>query len=203
MSANKFDYGLVDSQATSIKPIPLKNFDLDEYQDYVAAHQERNKRFCKSRVGIAVHRRFRVYEVYSYGSQDIDYSLCSQLGALQESMKFKMDIPNFLEPWYGIGTTASAFGIEYIWAKNQAPSFKPKFSSVKESLSFHPIPIEKTRIGKKTMEMTKYFLDSTKGKIPISLCDVQSPCNVAASIVEVSNFYLAVCLTDISRLSQK
>ncbi len=33
-------------------------------------------------------------------------SLEWQLGALKKSMEYKADIPNFLEPWYGIGTIA-------------------------------------------------------------------------------------------------
>jgi len=49
-------------------------------------------------------------------------------------MKYRADIPNFLEPWYGIGTIASAFGLDYIWYEGQAPTTRPPFNSIKEAL---------------------------------------------------------------------
>ena len=62
-------------------------------------------------------------------------SLELQLGALNESMKYKADIPNFLEPWYGIGIITSAFGLDYIWhEEGQAPVTRPPFNSIKEAL---------------------------------------------------------------------
>jgi hypothetical protein len=33
---------------------------------------------------------------------------------IEKSMKYRADIPNFVVSWYGIGTIASAFGIDYI-----------------------------------------------------------------------------------------
>ena len=33
----------------------------------------------------------------------------------------------FLEPWYGIGTVASAFGLDYVWKEGQAPVVRPRF----------------------------------------------------------------------------
>ena len=83
-----------------------------------------------------------------YGCKDMEWSMNAQLGALKASMDYKADVPNFLEPWYGIGTIASAYGGDYVWLKGQAPALEPKFKSLDEALAFSPIPVKNTGIGK-------------------------------------------------------
>jgi hypothetical protein len=140
--------------------------------------------------GVLVYRRMRVAEVFSYGSRDMQKSLHWQLGALKKSMAYQADIANFLEPWYGIGTIASAYGIEYYWIQGQAPIVKPKFQSVIEALQYDSTSVEETEIGSHTLKMIEYFLDKTHGKLPISLTDTQSPLNCAGNIVDISNFMM-------------
>lgn len=192
MAKKSFDITLADSQGTEIIPMDPAKFELDGYHEYEAALLEHNKEFWQSKSGVAVYRRFRVPEVFSYGCRDMKNSLELQLGALNESMKYKSDIANFLEPWYGIGTGASAFGIDYVWHDGQAPAVTAPFTSIQEALSYDYVPIEKTQIGRHTLEMIEYFLDKTKGKVPMSLTDVQSPLNVAASLVNISSLFMEI-----------
>jgi hypothetical protein len=128
----------------------------------------------------------RVAEVFSYGCRDMKNSLALQLGALQKSMDYPADVPNFLEPWYGIGTVASSFGIDYTWHDGQAPAFKPKFKSIEEALDFPAVPVKDTPIGQNTLKMVDYFLEQTQGRVPMSLCDIQSPFDVSAQIVDMT-----------------
>jgi hypothetical protein len=139
-----------------------------------------------------VYRRFRVPSVFSFDSRDMQRSLALQLGALTASMKFAADIPNFLEPWYGIGTVAAAYGASYVWEDGQAPATEPRFTSIKEAIDYAPEPIESTEIGKHTLRMIDYFLEETQGKIPMSFADVQSPLNGASALVDTNNFYLGI-----------
>jgi hypothetical protein len=132
----------------------------------------------------------RVAEVFSYGCADMKQSLEWQLGALQESMQYKADVPNFLEPWYGIGTAPAAYDMDYIWEKGQAPAVKPKFETLAEALEYPVKAIKDTAIGKQTLDMVDYFLNQTKGRLPMSYCDIQSPLNAAGNIVDTSNFLL-------------
>jgi hypothetical protein len=132
----------------------------------------------------------RIAEVFSYGCQDMKASLEWQLGGLKKSMEYKADVPNFLTPWYGIGTVASAFGADYIWKEKQAPAIRPKFSSVKEALNYTPEAVSQTRIGRHTLDMIDYFLDKTGGRVPMSLTDTQSPLNIAGNIVEMTSFFI-------------
>ena len=190
MSVQKFDYKLADSQATVVKPVSPELFDYQAYADYEASLFERCHAFWSADSGVLVYRRMRVAEVFSYGCKDMKKSLQWQLGALQKSMEFKADVPNFLEPWYGHCTVAGAFGCDYIWQDSQAPAVRPKFQSVKEALSYPVVPVSQSSIGKVTLDMIDYFMDKTDGRLPISLCDVQSPLNIACSIVDTSRFFM-------------
>ena len=186
-----FDYTSKDAQATPVEPVEPDCFDLEAYAIYESGMLDKCKAFRDCESGVAVYRRFRVAEVFADGCRDIKRSLDLQLGALQESMKYLADIPNFLEPWYGIGTAASAFGMEYIWKENLAPAMKPGFQSVPEVMQYERIcPIRETEIGKYTLQTIEYFLEKTRGMIPLSLCDIQSPLNAAGYIVDINQFLM-------------
>ncbi len=201
---SEFDYSIADSQGTDVKPIEPEKFDIDAYHNYAASLQQRCSNFWTSKSGIAVYRRFRIPQVFSYGCKDTKLSLALQLGALQESMKYAADIPNFLEPWYGIGTTASAFGVDYEWPEGQAPAVRPPFKSVQEALNFNLKPIEETAIGKNTLSMIEYFIGKTKGRIPISLTDTQSPLNTASLIIDNNSLFMSFfdCPDELKKLLQ-
>jgi hypothetical protein len=132
----------------------------------------------------------RIAEVFSYGCKNMIASLERQLGGLKKSMEFKADVPNFLEPWYGIGTVAGTFGAGYIWKERQAPAIRPKFGSVKEALDYTPAAVSQTHIGRHTLDMIDYFLEKTGGRVPMSLTDTQSPLNIAGNIVEMTGFFI-------------
>ncbi|MFW5944574.1 MAG: uroporphyrinogen decarboxylase family protein, partial [Bacteroidota bacterium] len=122
--------------------------------------------------------------------RDMKQSLEWQLGGLSKSMDYKADIPNFIEPWYGIGTIASAFGIDYQWESGQAPAFRPPFQSVDEALEKELIPVEETAIGQHTLQMIEYFMDRTQGKLPVSPTDTQASLNADSFLVDTNNFFM-------------
>lgn len=185
-----FDVNSRDSQATVVRPIAPEEFDISAYADYEQALLERCRKFWQGDSGVLVYRRMRVAEVFAADSRDMQKSLAWQLGALQESMKFKADVSNFLEPWYGLGTVASAFGFDYLWEPGLAPAVDGKFGSVVELLNADIRTVAETDIGRHTLEMTEYFLDKTKGRVPMSYCDVQSPLNTLSNIIDSNQFYM-------------
>jgi hypothetical protein len=192
MPQKEFDQTIADSQATAVTPVAAADFDLDAYADYEKSLTERCRRFWAAEAGVLVYRRMRVAEVFSYGCRDMKASLAWQLGALQKSMEYAADVPNFLEPWYGIGTVASAFGVDYVWSPGQAPAMKPPFRSVAEALQHAAQPVASTPIGSHTLAMLDYFLEQTRGRLPICLTDTQSPLNVACNVVDMNQFFLEV-----------
>lgn len=190
MSINKFDNTRRDAQATEVLPADPEKFNYDLYEEYEAGLNEKCKAFNSAQSGVLVYRRMRVAEVFSYGCRDMKQSLDWQLGALQKSLDYKADIPNFIEPWYGIGTAASSFGLDYTWLEGQAPAVHAKYENVDEALNAEITPIEFTNIGKHTINMINYFLEKTKGRLPMSFCDLQSPLNVATNVVKTDNFLM-------------
>lgn len=193
--AKKFDIKLSDSQATEVKPIDPVDFNYDVYQTYAHGLNERCKTFWKQTSGVLVYRRMRVGACFSYESRDMKQSLALQLGALEKSMHFKADVPNFLEPWYGIGTIASAFGVDYIWKEGNAPAMKPPYNSIDEVLSCNMVEVHETPIGSQTIDMIKYFMDQTKGRLPVSFTDTQSPLNMVGHLYPLDQFFMDVLLS--------
>jgi hypothetical protein len=192
VQTSEFNYKIADSQATAVEPVAPEEFPFSAYRDYEESLRERCCAFWNSKSGVLVYRRMRVGACFSSGCRDMAASLRWQLGALAAGMNFPADIPNFLEPWYGIGTVASAFGEDYLWAENQAPAIRPRFESVDEALAYPADPVAETAIGRHTLRMIEYFLDATGGQLPISLTDTQSPWNAAGSVVNAGNLMLEV-----------
>ncbi|MBQ0062722.1 MAG: hypothetical protein KBS94_01685 [Prevotella sp.] len=187
---DKFDNTKHDSQATSVTPISPERFDFEEYVAYQYPLEERCRQFTQADSGVLVYRRMRVAEVFAGGCSDMKSSLALQLGALKASMAFKADIPNFLEPWYGLGTVASAFGLGYKWEDGLAPAVDGKFASTEELLNADFRPVAETEIGRHTLRMTEYFLERTRGMLPMSFCDVQSPLNTLSNIIAPDEFFM-------------
>ncbi|MBR2528394.1 MAG: hypothetical protein IKE58_07990 [Blautia sp.] len=181
-----FDTSLRDSQSTEVEMLSPQEFDFDRYAAYAQTQDQKVRAFLEADSGVLVYRRFRVAEVYGYECRDRELSLKLQLGALSRSMEYAADMANYLEPWYGIGVGASAFGADYIWMDGQAPALPDLFQSLEEALAFDPKPIHLTRIGQDQMAYVEYFLEKTKGKLPLSFCDVQSPLNIVSEIMPTS-----------------
>jgi hypothetical protein len=185
-----FNFNLADSQATVVTPMEAKDFPFAAYADYEAEREARCRAFWQASSGVLVYRRMRVAEVFSYGCRDMKASLCNQLGALAKSMAYQADIPNFLEPWYGIGTVASAFGTDYHWEPGQSPSVCNRLGSVSDVLKARDIPVAETAIGQQTLAMIRYFLDETQGRLPMSFTDTQSALNIAGGLVDITSLMM-------------
>ncbi len=190
----KFDTSKNDAQATTVDPVKVADFPFQAYQEYESEQTKKCLEFMGAKSGALVYRRMRVAEVFSYGCADMKQSLEWQLGALKKSMEYPADVPNFLEPWYGIGLLASSFGIDYIWNPGQAPATKPAFQTIQEALAFDIKPVLQTEVGKHSLEMIEYFLEQTKGKLPMSMGDIQSPFNNATFMVDTSNFLISMIM---------
>lgn len=192
MKEAKFDTTLRDSQGTRVNPVEPEKFDLEAYADYEERLLERNRKFRDSDRGLLVYRRVRADGVFYDKCWDYRESLALQLGALQSSMAFEADIANFLEPWYGIGYIASCFGSRYRWLPQQAPSVEAKFTSSREILASDFVPVAQTPEGRQNLEMIEYFMDKTKGKVPVSFSDIQSPLNMLTYLLPVTDLFMEV-----------
>jgi hypothetical protein len=126
--------------------------------------------------------------VFRDGCRDMAASLSWQLGGLTQALDYLTDAPNYLEPWYGIGVTAGAFGAEYDWPEGQAPVARPLYHNVTE------VPELVARHGdimRHVLAMIDFFLEETGGRLPISWSDLQNPLNTATQLVDTSGFFQA------------
>ncbi len=188
MAEKGFDITLADSQATPAQRIEPEDFDFGRYHDYESGLLQGNMKFFEADSGIQVYRRMRGEGVYYDKCREHADSLALQLGVLEKSMGYKADIANFLEPWYGIGYIASAFGGEYIWEEGQAPAVEPMFETAEDILNADYVPIHQSPVGRVILERIEYFLEKTGGQIPISYSDVQAPVNMFSYLMSMSDF---------------
>jgi hypothetical protein len=187
----KYDYTLQDAMAMPVTLVDIKDFDISRYEAYAAECDQRYAEFLRTDDGVAVWQRVRVAEVFRDGCRDMKQSLRWQLGGLTKSLDYLTDAPTYLEPWYGIGTSASAFGAEYDWPPGQAPVIKYLYNSVQDVPELVSRNFEDVAIMRHTLDMIEYFLDQTQGRLPLSWSDIQAPLNVAGGIVDVSRFFMA------------
>jgi hypothetical protein len=192
MSHKEFDYTKADAMAMPVAPMDPAAFDLVRYEAFAAEADRRYAEFLPKREGVAVWQRVRVGEVFRDACRDMKQSLRWQLGGLTRAMDYLTDAPAYLEPWYGIGTTASAFGAVYEWLPGQSPAVKPLYRSLTEIPELTPRAVADVPILSYTLETIEYFLNQTRGRVPISWCDIQSPINVAGGLVDITQFLMAL-----------
>lgn len=187
-----FDTSLLDSQALPVGPVEPGAFDYDRFEQAAAEADARYAAFWAQPAGLAVWQRVRAGEVFRDACRDRQRSLRLQLGALQRSLDYATDAPMYLEPWYGIGTTAAAFGGQYAWHEGQAPAMRPLYRSLGEAPLDVARPATEPPILAETLATIEYFLEATSGRLPLSWCDVQAPLNVATELVDISAFFLGL-----------
>ncbi len=185
-----FDTTSKDAQAMPVTPVAPADFDLARYEAHAAEAEARYAAFLASREGVAVWQRVRVAEVFRDGCRDMAASLRWQLGGLTKALDYLTDAPTYLEPWYGIGVTAAAFGAEYEWLEGQAPVARPRYRTVNDVPALTARPIEQAQIMRHVLAMIDYFLEATHGRVPMSWSDLQNPLNVATELVDTSGFFL-------------
>jgi len=175
-----------------VTPVEPGDFDLARFGEHALAADERYAEFLRQDEGVAVWQRVRVAEVFREGCRDMRQSLRWQLGGLTKSLEYLTDAPTYLEPWYGIGTTASAFGGDYVWPAGEAPVVRSLYKSIQEVPELVPGDFGRAPIMVHTLEMIEYFLEQTQGRVPISWSDVQSPLNVAMELVDTGGFLMGL-----------
>jgi len=190
MAAGAFDINTPDAEAMPLTPVAPAAFDAARYKAHAAEADARYADFMRRPEGIAVWQRVRAADVFRDGCRDMAASLRRQLGGLTKAMDFLSDAPNYLEPWYGIGVTAAAFGAEYEWPEGQAPVARPRYRTVHELPALVARPAEQAQIMRHVLAMIDYFLEETHGRVPLSWSDLQNPLNSATELVDTSGFFL-------------
>lgn len=192
MRVPQFDYTKPDAMAMQVEPVEPHEFDFDKYEDFATEADQRYAEFLAKQTGVAVWQRVRVGEVFRDACRDMKLSLRLQLGGLKKAMDYLTDAPAYLEPWYGIGTTVAAFGAQYEWVLGQAPVVKPLYRTFNELPELTIRASNDAPILQYTIDTIEYFIEQTHRRVPISWCDIQSPINAVAGLVEITEFFVAM-----------
>lgn len=192
MTASVFDTSKKDPWSVNVAPTEPADFDIAAYADFAASADERFEQFWQKDSGVMVWQRVRAGAVFRDACADMKESLRLQLGALNKTMHYKTDAATYLEPWYGIGTTAAAFGGEYTWLPGQAPAMEARYMTVEEVPDLVALPHEDVPILQYTLQTIAYFLEQTKGHIPVSWCDIQHPFNSATMLIDTSAYMMGL-----------
>ncbi len=187
-----FDTASKDAQATDVSPVEPTAFDVERFAAHAGERDLGWASFLAQPEGIAVWQRVRAGEVFRDACRDMRLSLRLQLGALERSLLYESDAPAYLEPWYGIGTTVAFFGGDYEWPDGQAPVVRPWHRSMDEVPALTPRDHRDVPILRYTLETIEYFLEQTRGRVPLSWTDLQAPINVATEMVDTSGFFLGM-----------
>ncbi|NLF38927.1 hypothetical protein GX586_05740, partial [bacterium] len=119
-------------------------------------------------------------------------SLECQLDAITRNMGFASAYVPFLEPWFGVGVFANAFGCEYVWTDGQSPQTHYIIFSEEEAAKLTKPDLEASPVMRLVLDAIAYFLEETRGEIPIACTDTQSPFDTATLIWEVNSFFTAM-----------
>lgn len=119
----------------------------------------------------------------------------SNITYIERSLQFKWsdELP-YLEPWIGTGVYASAFGSVYKWREDNAPDAYYAYHKIEEVIDVPYPDYRKNPIMTMVLNCIDYMKEKTRGQIPISCTDTQSPFDTATLILDAAEFFTA-CYT--------
>jgi len=104
-----------------------------------------------------------------------------------------------LQPWYGVGLYASAFGCDYIWEDQNSPQTRPVFSKADQVADITMPQPGRSQPMQEVLDRIRWYRKVTGDRLPICLTDTQSPCDTASLLME-TNEYFAVGTSEPERL---
>ena len=110
------------------------------------------------------------------------------------SMPWSDELPH-LQPWFGTGVYANAFGCEYFWRQGEAPDTHVRFHSIEEVRGIQAPDWRKSPVMGMVAECIDVLKERTRGGFPIALTDTQSPFDTATLVLDTSEFFTA-CYTE-------
>src|SRR3989339_1433084 len=110
-------------------------------------------------------RPFLIYVQYPKTS----YVKCSSVeDSFQSNMadfNFSLNNPShmlpYLEPWFGTGAYASAFGCEYVWRDNESPACHYAYKKIEQIAHIQKPDVNSSPILRMILDAIRYFRDKT------------------------------------------
>jgi uroporphyrinogen-III decarboxylase len=165
-------------------------FDFPRFQDWAAGREERMHRFLEGKSEtnlVLLEKEFDNFLICRtpQGSLEI------QLDMLTRQMELESDYVPYLEPWFGVGVYANAFGAEYIWMDGESAQTHYIVFNEEQAARLDKPSIEDSPVMKLVLEAIDYFVEETHGLIPIACTDTQSPLDTITLLWDTASFFTA------------
>ena len=172
--------------------INMTDFNFEKFLVY---KEEKNKKF-KDFIDGKTRKIPLINQPDSFHWTDVcktrEGSLDAQLEYLKNCMITKSDLAfTYIEPWYGVGLYAAAFGCKYEFHDGESPQTRPIYESTDEIQNLKKPDIKKCEEMIHVLDMIKYFREKTGGYIDISLTDTQSTNDTASLILDPCELFMA------------
>jgi uroporphyrinogen-III decarboxylase len=168
-----------------------RQFDFHRFAEFRAEREEGMRSFLAGRADSNVLMLEKAGSDYTK-CRTPQESLACQLDAITRQMDIGGDHVPFLEPWFGVGVYANAFGAEYVWVENESPQTHYVVFDEKQAASLAPADVASAPAMRLVLDAIRYFLTETRGAIPIACTDTQSPFDTATLLWETSNFFTSI-----------
>ncbi len=167
-------------------------FDFARFREYRAEREERIEVFLSGRLpGGAVLLTERCHGNYTICRTPRE-SLAVQLEAFSRQMEIGSDFVPYLEPWFGVGVYANAFGAAYDWREGESAQTRYLVHSAADAARLEARPVDHSPAMQLVLEAIDYFLEQTRGEIPIACTDTQSPFDTATLLWDTADFFTSV-----------
>lgn len=136
----------------------IKDFPFDRFLEYKEKKDKAFLEFVKNRAGYTPILSPPDSDHWTGVCSDNELSLQSQLEYLYKNMNTESDFAfNYIEPWYGVGCIAAAYGCKYEFTGNDSPQTRPIFKRLNELEGIKKPSIRDCEVMMHIIEMIKYF----------------------------------------------
>ena len=125
------------------------------------------------------------------GCNTIEASFEENINTFVKELEIQTDHIPYLEPWFGTGVFANAYGCKYLWREDEAPATYVLYHRFEDLKTRMKKEIEDAEVMTMVLDAIRYFKTKTFGQLPISLTDTQSAFDTASLIFDPTQFFIA------------
>jgi hypothetical protein len=167
-----------------------EQFDFARFQDWAAGREERVRRFLNGKSDTNILLLEKEFDNFLI-CRTPEESLEIQLDILTRQMDLQGDYIPYLEPWFGVGVYANAFGAEYVWVDGESAQTHYIVFNEEQAAKLQKPNIADSPVMKLVLDAIDYFVEKTKGIIPIACTDTQSPMDTVTLLWDTASFFTA------------
>ena len=165
-------------------------FDFPRFRDWLAPREERMRQFLSGEGDtnlLLIEKEWEDFLICRTPQE----SLQVQLKAISRQMDSCSEYVPFLEPWFGVGVFANAFGAEYVWVDGESAQTRYILFNEDQAARVELPEIADSPVMNLVLQSIDYFLQETRGEIPISCTDTQSPLDTITLLWDTASFFTA------------